>query len=245
MNGLFAVVRREINASLSTPLAWLFLMVFLVAAGASTFFLGDFFPRGQADLGALFEYVPWLLLVLVPAASMRLWAEERRDGTAEMLLALPLRPWVAVLGKYLAAWLFIALALALTFPLWLTVNYLGHPDNAAILVAYLGSLVLGGALLAVGTCMSVLTRHQAVAYVLSLLIGLLYLLGGLPQVSAELAPLLPAALDGALRQLGMLGRFQHVAHGVLDPADAVFFVATIVIWLAAAVLLLRVLESEK
>ena len=239
MSGLRAVLRRELYASAVTAPAWLFLIAFLVLAGVCTFFLGDFFPRGQADLSAFFDFVPWLLLVLVPAASMRLWAEERATGTLELLLALPVTPLAALLGKYLAAWLWLALALALTFPLWLTVVYLGHPDNGAIATAYLGSLLLGGALLAVGTCVSVLARSQVTAFVLALMLGLAYLLVGTSQVQSALAGLLPPALLRMLAQLGMLTHFQHIVRGVLDLGDLAFFMLTIIVWLGAGVLLLR------
>ena len=239
MNGLRAVFLRELYASVVTPVAWVFLIAFLLLAGACTFFLGDFFPRDQADLAAFFDFVPWLLLVLVPAAGMRLFAEERHQGTLELLHALPVSPLAALLGKYFAALLFLALALALTFPLWLTVNYLGHPDNGAILAAYLGSLLLGAALLALASCASLLTRSQTAAFVLALALGLLYLLPGTPQLQQALAALLPYGLLRALVALSMLTHFQAIARGVLDFGDLAFFVLTISVWLAAALLLAR------
>ena len=244
MRGLRAVLGRELHAYWTTPVAWLFLIAFLLLAGVCTFFLGDFFPRGQADLTAFFIFVPWLLLVLVPAASMRLWAEERRGGTFELLLTLPLTPLAAMLGKFLAAWLFVALALMLTFPLWLTVNYLGHPDNGAILAAYLGSMLLGGALLAVGACLSAATRNQVVAFVLSLLVGLAYMLSGAPQVQNALAPQLPSGVLQTLLEFSMLAHFQHIARGVLDLGDVLFFVVTIAVWLGAGALLLKHIEAD-
>ena len=245
MSGLRAVLRRELCASAAAAPAWLFLIAFLVLAGVCTFFLGDFFQRGQADLSAFFDFVPWLLLVLVPAASMRLWAEERATGTLELLLALPVTPLAVLLGKYLAAWLWLALALALTFPLWLTVVYLGHPDNGAIATAYLGSLLLGGALLAAGTCVSLLARRQVTAFMLALTLGLAYLLAGAAQVQGALAGLLPSALLRLLAQLGMLTHFQHIARGVLDLGDLAFFMLTIIVWLGAGVLLLRWREQGR
>ncbi len=239
MSGLRAVLLRELYAGLVTPLAWMFLVVFVLLAGLCTFVLGDFFARGQADLTAFFDFVPWLLLVLVPAAGMRQWAEERQAGTLELLLALPVTPLAALLGKYLAALLYVALALALTFPLWLTVNALGHPDNGAILAAYLGSLLLGAALLAVATCASLSTRSAPVAYVLALALGLLYLLPGTPQVQRALAAALPAALPPAVARFSMLVHFQAIQRGVLDFPDLAFFLLTIAAWLMASLLLLR------
>ena len=239
MSGLRAVLLRELYAGLVTPLAWMFLVVFVLLAGLCTFVLGDFFARGQADLTAFFDFVPWLLLVLVPAAGMRQWAEERQAGTLELLLALPVTPLAALLGKYLAALLYVALALALTFPLWLTVNALGHPDNGAILTAYLGSLLLGAALLAVAACASLSTRSPPVAYVLTLALGLLYLLPGTPQVQRALAAALPAALPPAVARFSMLVHFQAIQRGVLDFPDLAFFLLTIAAWLMASLLLLR------
>jgi len=159
-------MRRELASYFATPLAYVFILIFLVLANAFTFYLGGFYERGQADLDAFFTFHPWLYLFLIPAISMKLWAEERKSGSIELLMTQPVQLWDAVLGKFLAGWIFTALALALTFPLWIAVNYLGSPDNGAILAAYLGSLLLAGGFLAIGSCMSALTRNQVVAFIL-------------------------------------------------------------------------------
>lgn len=239
MSALLAVLRRELAAYLATPVAYVFIVIFLALAGAFTFYLGDFYSRGQADLAPFFTYLPWLFLVLVPAVAMRLWAEERRSGTLELLLTLPIGRGVAMLGKFLAAWAFIALALALTFPLWLTVNYLGHPDNGAILAAYCGSLLLAGALLAIGAGLSAATRSQVVAFILTEVVGLGYLLAGHRLVQGWL----PAGIADALAGFSFIGHYEAIARGVLNADDVAFFLLTIVCWLGAGVLLLELTET--
>src|SRR5260370_30027441 len=159
MRSIGTIFRRELTSYFATPLAYVFIVIFLVLAGVLTFFVGDFFERSQADLQSFFTFHPWLYLVLIPALSMRLWSEERKSGTIELFLTLPVRLIEAVLGKFLAAWCFAGIALALTFPFWLTVNYLGHPDNGVILANYLGSFLMAGAFLAVGACVSAVTKN--------------------------------------------------------------------------------------
>jgi ABC-2 type transport system permease protein len=158
--------RRELASYFATPLAYVFILIFLVLASAFTFYLGGFYERGQADLAPFFNFLPWLYLFLIPAISMRLWAEERRSGSIELLLTQPITLWQAVLGKFLAAWAFAGIALALTFPLWITVAYLGAPDHGAIVTGYLGALLMAGGFLAIGSCMSALTRNQVIAFIL-------------------------------------------------------------------------------
>jgi len=166
MRNVGIIMRRELASYFATPLAYVFILIFLLLANAFTFYLGGFFERGQADLQWFFYWHPWLYLFLIPAVSMRLWAEERKSGSIELLMTQPVTLWEAVLGKYFAAWLFAGLALALTFPIWITVNYLGNPDNGTILAAYIGSLLLAGGYLAIGSCMSALTNNQVIAFIL-------------------------------------------------------------------------------
>src|ERR1700734_2639671 len=167
MKNILVICRRELGGYFSTPLAYVFIVIFLVLAGVLTFFVGDFFERGQADLQSFFPFPPWLYLVLIPAVSMRLWAEERKSGTIELFLPLPIRLSEAVLGKFLAAWLFIGIALALTFPFWLTVLFLGNPDNGVILASYFGSWLMAGAILAIGAAVSAATKNQVTAFVVT------------------------------------------------------------------------------
>lgn len=232
------VFLRELRGYLITPVAWLFVVIFLLSAGAFTFYLGAFFERGQADLEPFFRFHPWLYLVLVPALAMRLWAEERRTGTLELLMTLPIHPWQAVLAKFLAAWLFIGCALALTFPMWLTVDYLGQPDNGVVLAGYLGSFLMAGAFLAISQCLSVLTRSQVIAFILAVSVCFLFLLAGDPLVQQPLVALGANRLADALSALSLLARFEAISRGVLDLGDVAYFVLTIVSWLGANTLVL-------
>jgi ABC-2 type transport system permease protein len=238
MREVAAVFRRDFAAYFATPVAAVFLSVFLVLAAALPFQLGRFYELGQADLATFFAFHPWLYLFFVPAVAMRLWAEERKSGTLELLLTLPLSTAQAVAGKFLAAWTFVGLALTLTFPMWITVNYLGEPDNGAILAAYAGSFLMAGGFLAIGSCLSAATRSQVVAYVLSVAVGLLLLLAGHDLVLAAVRAWAPAWLVDSVAALSFLTHFQAIARGVLDLADLLYFVLTIALWLAATAIVL-------
>lgn len=216
------VARRELAGYFATPVAYVFIVIFLMLAGALTFTLGGLFQRGQADLGPFFTFVPWLFLFLVPALTMRLWAEERRLGTIELLLTLPLPQWQAVLGKFLAAWAFCAIALALTFPLVLTVNFLGSPDNGVIAAGYLGCLLVAGAYLAVGAAMSAMTKNQVIAFVLAVAVCFLFAAAGSPVVTEFLSQRVPALAEVA-RGLSITERFNNLTRGVVALRDVVFF----------------------
>ncbi|MBU2089874.1 MAG: ABC transporter permease, partial [Alphaproteobacteria bacterium] len=165
--GIWAIFKRELASYFATPLAYIFIVIFLVLSATFTFFMGGFFDRGQADLQAFFSFHPWLYLFLTPAVAMRLWAEERKSGTLELLLTLPVSVTATVLGKFLAAWVFTGIALALTFPIWITVNYLGNPDNGVILASYIGSFLMAGAYLALGSALAATTQNQVIAFVLT------------------------------------------------------------------------------
>nr|WP_211870655.1 ABC transporter permease subunit [Neoroseomonas terrae] len=222
MMGALIVARRELAGYFATPVAYVFIVIFLMMAGALTFTLGGFFARGQADLGPFFTFVPWLFLFLVPALTMRLWAEERRLGTIELLLTLPLPQWQAVVGKFLAAWAFCIIALLLTFPLVLTVNYLGEPDNGVIAAGYLGCLMVAGAFLAVGAAMSATTKNQVVAFVLAVAVCFLFAVAGSPIVTEFLSQRLPVLAEIA-RAVSITERFNSLTRGVIALRDLVFF----------------------
>jgi ABC-2 type transport system permease protein len=244
MHHVGIIMRRELASYFATPLAYVFILIFLVLANAFTFYLGGFYERGQADLEPFFSFHPWLFLFLIPALSMRLWAEERKSGTIEVLMTQPLTLWEAVLGKYLAAWVFTALALALTFPLWLTVNYLGSPDNGAILAAYLGSLLLAGGFLAIGSCMSALTRNQVVAFILGVAACFLFLLAGFPLVLDVFRSWAPLPLVDAIASLSFLTHFESIAKGVIDVRDLLYFAMLIGLFLLATVIALELRKAD-
>lgn len=244
MSPVNAIVRRELRSYFVTTVAYVFLVIFLVLAGILTFYAGDFYERRQADLQPFFAMHPWLYLILVPAVSMRLWAEEAKSGTLELLLTLPVRLWQAMLGKFLAAWLFVGLALALTFPIWITVNYLGDPDNGVILAGYLGSWLMAGAFLAIGACLSALTESQVVAFILTALVCVLLLLAGQSQVIDFFQEALPRRLVNGVAHLSMLRHFEAIARGVLDLRDLAYFVLSMLAWLTAGVLLLDLRRSR-
>jgi len=225
MHGWKAVLKREFTGYFATPVALVFIVIFLVLSGVFTFKLGGFFQRQQADLRPVFDFHPSLYLFLVTAVSMRLWAEERRSGTMELLLTLPITPWGAVVGKFIAAWLFAGLALALTFPLWMTVNFLGEPDQGAILTGYIGSFLLAGAFLAVGSVMSAATKSQVIAFILSVVVCLVLMLAGLPPVVDFIKDFAPAWLVDGVTGMSFLTRFDSISRGVIDARDVLYFVS--------------------
>jgi ABC-2 type transport system permease protein len=244
MSPVSNVMRRELAGYFATPVAWVFIVIFLVMAGAFTFYIGSFYDRGIADLDPFFTFHPWLYLFLVPAIAMRLWAEERRSGTVELLLTLPLTLWQAVLGKFLAAWLFVGVALLLTFPVWLTVNYLGTPDNGVIAAGYIGSWLMAGGFLAIGSCMSALTRNQVVAFILSVVVCFGFLISGLPMVMDLFSSWAPQSLLDALADFSFLAHFATISRGVIDLRDLVYFALVIGIWLLANTIVLDLKKAN-
>ncbi len=231
MSGFAAIFRREFAAYFATPLALVFIVIFLAMSGVFTFYIGNFFGRGQADLQPFFLYHPWLYLFLIPAIAMRLWAEERKSGTIELLLTLPLPVPAIVLGKYLAALAFTGLALALTFPVWITVNYLGDPDNGVIMASYLGSLLMAGGFLAIGAALSAVTQNQVIAFVLTVTVCFLFMVSGLPIVLDWVPELW--GLKSMVAGLSMLSHFNAIMGGVIDLRDLLYFLSLIAFWLFA------------
>ena len=238
MNHIRSIFRRELGSYFATPLAYVFVLIFLVAASAMAFQLGRLFERGQADLQPFFTFHPWLYLLLVPAVAMRLWAEERRSGTIELLLTQPITLWQAVMGKFLAAWAFMGIALALTFPIWITINYVGDPDNGAIAAAYFGSLLMAGGFLAVGSCMSALTRNQVVAFVLAVAVCFVLLLIGYPAVLDAVSGWAPRLLVDTLASLSFYTHFESLQKGVIDLRDVLFYLLLIGFFLTATCVVL-------
>ncbi|MCG8558692.1 MAG: ABC transporter permease [Hyphomicrobiales bacterium] len=233
MRNIRIIAKRELGAYFGTPLAYVFVVIFVALTGAFAFYVGNFFLRGQADLLSFFSYHPWLYLMLVPAVAMRLWAEERKSGTIELLMTLPVAPWEAIVGKFLAAWAFIGVALALTFPMWITVNFLGSPDNGVIAASYLGSLLMAGAFLAIGSCISALTKNQVIAFIVASAICFVFVMSGQELVLNSFRSWAPDFVVTAVASMSFLTHFDQVAKGVIDLPDIIFYVSLIAFWLFA------------
>ncbi len=239
LRALMALVRREFSAYFATPIAWVFLAAFAALAAVFTFRVGNFMGRGVADLAPFFMYLPWLLAVLTPAVSMRLWAEERASGSIELLMTLPISTWQAVLAKWLAGWLFLGLALLSTTGLWLSVNWLGTPDNGVIALGYVAAWMSAGVLLAAGATASALTRNQVIAFVLGALLAFLLLSAGTPLVRGVLSAWLPAAVAESLLAISLTTHFAPAAQGVISLADVLYWLSMTAFWLFLNVLVVE------
>ncbi len=244
MNLIRALFKRELQSYFATPVAYVFIVIYLVLMGTFTFYLGQFYERGQADLSSFFNFHPWLYLFLVPAISMRLWAEERKTGSIELLMTMPITAWQAVLGKYLAAWAFTGIALALTFPVWITVNYLGDPDNGAILAGYVGSFLMAGGFLAIGACVSATTRNQVIAFVITIVVCFGFLLSGFPLVLDLFSGWAPQALVDGIASLSFLTHFANISKGVIDFRDLIYFGLLIGAFLYANTIVLQWKQAD-
>ena len=236
---ILTIVKREVTGYFESPVAYVFIVIFLLLSGFLTFMVGGFFERGQASLVAFFAWHPWLYLFLVPAVGMRMWSEERRLGTIELLLTMPITPWQAIVGKFLASWLVLAIALALTFPIVITVNYLGHPDNGVILASYLGSLLLSGAYLSIAAMTSAMTRNQVVSFILSLVICLFLILAGWPPVTNLLTQWASPWFVETIAAFSVMTHFESLQKGVIDSRDVLFFLSVIVFFLFTTSVIIR------
>lgn len=238
------IFRRELTAYFSTPLAYVFIVIFLVMNGIATFDLGGFYLRGQADLQPFFNFHPWLYLFMIPALAMGLWSDERKTGTIELLMTLPVRLRDAVLGKFLAAWVLSGIALLLTFPIWITVNYLGSPDNGVILAGYIGSWLMAGGFLAIGSCMSALTRNPVIAFILTVAICFMFVASGSAIVLNLFSGWAPQILSDAIAALSFLTHFDAISKGVLDIRDILFFAVVIAAWLFASAIVIEIKKAN-
>jgi ABC-2 type transport system permease protein len=243
MKNIMAIMKRELYGYFSTPVAYVFIVIFLFMSGIFTFYVGAFYERGQADLEPFFRFHPWLYLFLIPAIGMRLWSEERKSGTVELLMTLPISLPEAVIGKFLAAWIFSGVALALTFPMWITVNYLGNPDNTVILASYIGSFLMAGGFLAISSCISALTKSQVIAFVISVVICFLFILSGFPMVLDFFTGWAPQTLVDAVASLSFLTHFNSIQKGVIDLRDIIYFAVLIVFWLYANVITMEAAKA--
>lgn len=237
-NATYAVFRREFEGYFATPLAYVFIIIFLLAMGSFTFYFGQFYSTGRAELDVFFGFHPWLYLFLLPAISMRLWAEEQKSGTIELLMTLPISVTSAVVGKFLAAWAFAGIALVLTFPMWLTVNYLGSPDNGVIFASYIGSWLMAGGYLAIGSCFSALTNNQVIAFVLTVVVCFMFTISGHEIVLDFFQGWAPLTLVDAISSFSFLTHFAAIMDGVIDLRDLVFFGSLIALFLFVNVIVI-------
>ena len=236
---ILTIAKREVTGFFASPVAYVFIIIFLLLSGFFTFMVAGFFDRGQANLLTFFAWHPWLYLFLVPAVGIRMWSEERRLGTIELLLTMPITPWQAIAGKFLASWLVLAIALALTFPIVITVNYLGNPDNGVILASYLGSLLLSGAYLAISAMTSAMTRNQVVSFILSLVICLFLILAGWPPVTNLLNQWASSWLVETVAAFSVMTHFDSIQKGVIDSRDVIFFLSVILFCLFTTSVIIR------
>jgi ABC-2 type transport system permease protein len=240
---MISVFKRELGSYFATPVAYVFIVIFLFITAIFTFQLGNFYERGQADLRPFFDFHPWLYLFLIPAISMRLWAEERKQGTLELLLTLPIPLWASVVAKFFAAWAFAGIALVLTFPMWITVNYLGSPDNGVIFAAYVGSFLMAGGFLAIGSAVSALTRNQVIAFVITVVVCFGFLISGFPPVMSFVSGWAPRPVVDAIASFSFLTHFDSISKGVVDLRDLFFFGTLIALCLFSTAAIVDIKKS--
>ena len=244
LNKTYIILDRELKGYFRAPLASIFLLVFLALSSGMTFFLGRFFERDQADLTAFFSWHPWLFLVLMPAIGMRLWAEERRSGTIELLITLPVTNTQLVVGKFLASWIFTLIALTLTMPIWITVNYLGDPDNNVIFISYVGSWFMAGAFLALTSCLSILTKNQVIAFIISSISGFILIIAGFNLVLSAVRSWSPNWITETISSMSFLSHFSRIQMGVFDLSTLVFFISMIILCLWINIQLVQVKKAD-
>ena len=243
-NKTYIIFDRELRGYFRTPLASIFLLVFLALSSGMTFFLGRFFERDQADLIAFFSWHPWLFLILMPAIGMRLWAEERRSGTIELLITLPVTNTQLVMGKFLASWVFTLIALVLSMPIWITVNYLGDPDNNVILISYIGSWLMAGAFLALTSCLSTLTKNQVIAFIISSISGFVLIMAGFSLILSAVRSWAPIWITETIGSMSFLSHFSRIQMGVFDLNSLIFFVSMIVLCLWINIQLVQIKKAD-
>ena len=240
MKGVYTIFKREFLGYFITPIAYVFIAIFLIASGAFTFYLGNFYERGQADLQPFFLWHPWLYLFLIPAISMRLWSEERRSGTIEILMTLPLPFWQLVVGKFLAAWAFTGIALLSTFTMWITVNYLGSPDNGVILANYIGSFLMAGGYIAIGASISSLTKNQVIAFVVSVVVCFIFTISGHSLVINFFQSWAPQFLIDLISSFSFLANYLEISKGILEFKSLIYFISLLAFWLVINTVILTV-----
>ena len=243
MTSIWTITKRELAGYFNSPVAYVFLVIFLLMTAAFTFLIGQFMDRNQATLQAFFMWHPWIYLFLVPAVGMRLWSEERRQGTMELLLTLPISLWHCIIGKFLASWIFLTLALVMTFPIWITVNYLGDPDNSVIVASYIGSFFLAGAYLSITSMTSAFTRNQVISFILSVVICLFLVLCGWPPVTDVVETLAPRSIVEFVAAFSVMPGIEQFNNGQIDSRAVIYFLSVIGFPLFATSVIIRGLRA--
>ena len=243
MKSIWTITKRELAGYFNSPVAYVFLVIFLLMTAAFTFLIGQFMDRNQATLQPFFMWHPWIYLFLVPAVGMRLWSEERRQGTMELLLTLPISLWHCIIGKFLASWIFLTLALVMTFPIWITVNYLGNPDNSVIVASYIGSFFLAGAYLSITSMTSALTRNQVISFILSVVICLFLVLCGWPPVTDVVETLAPRSIVEFVAAFSVMPGIEQFNNGQIDSRAVIYFLSVIGFPLFATSVIIRGLRA--
>ena len=243
MKSIWTITKRELAGYFNSPVAYVFLVIFLLMTAAFTFLIGQFMDRNQATLQPFFMWHPWIYLFLVPAVGMRLWSEERRQGTMELLLTLPISLWHCIIGKFLASWIFLTLALLMTFPIWITVNYLGNPDNSVIVASYIGSFFLAGAYLSITSMTSALTRNQVISFILSVVICLFLVLCGWPPVTDVVETLAPRSIVEFVAAFSVMPGIEQFNNGQIDSRAVIYFLSVIGFPLFATSVIIRGLRA--
>jgi ABC-2 type transport system permease protein len=243
MKSIWTITKRELGGYFNSPVAYVFLVIFLLMTAAFTFLIGQFMDRNQATLQPFFMWHPWIYLFLVPAVGMRLWSEERRQGTMELLLTLPISLWHCIIGKFLASWIFLTLALVMTFPIWITVNYLGDPDNSVIVASYIGSFFLAGAYLSITSMTSAFTRNQVISFILSVVICLFLVLCGWPPVTDVVETLAPRSIVEFVAAFSVMPGIEQFNNGQIDSRAVIYFLSVIGFPLFATSVIIRGLRA--
>ena len=243
MKSIWTITKRELGGYFNSPVAYVFLVIFLLMTAAFTFLIGQFMDRNQATLQPFFMWHPWIYLFLVPAVGMRLWSEERRQGTMELLLTLPISLWHCIIGKFLASWIFLTLALVMTFPIWITVNYLGDPDNSVIVASYIGSFFLAGAYLSITSMTSAFTGNQVISFILSVVICLFLVLCGWPPVTDVVETLAPRSIVEFVAAFSVMPGIEQFNNGQIDSRAVIYFLSVIGFPLFATSVIIRGLRA--
>ncbi len=243
MKSIWTITKRELAVYFNSPVAYVFLVIFLLMTAAFTFLIGQFMDRNQATLQPFFMWHPWIYLFLVPAVGMRLWSEERRQGTMELLLTLPISLWHCIIGKFLASWIFLTLALVMTFPIWITVNYLGDPDDSIIVASYIGSFFLAGAYLSITSMTSAFTRNQVISFILSVVICLFLVLCGWPPVTDVVETLAPRSIVEFVAAFSVMPSIEQFNNGQIDSRAVIYFLSVIGFPLFATSVIIRGLRA--